>query len=128
MNIDMHIDFRGESDDRIVVLIAASDCLFARARILDADAGAIANPLFNLGATLVRKARVDGRAAGETILVPLENLEDLRIVLIRRKRLFEGSTDFLRDVPFDAHALDKKTVWLVLLVGVLREEVVEVVV
>ena len=124
----MHIQFRGEPQDRIVVRMAASDCLFARARILDADAGAIANPLFNLGATLVGKARVDGRAARETILVPLQNLEDLRVVLIRRKRLFQGSTDFLRDGPFDAHSLDKKTVSLVLLDGVLREEAVKVVV
>src|SRR5262245_41429727 len=104
MNIDMHLQFCGEPQDRIVVGMTARDSLLPGSRILDADARAVANPLFNLGATLVGKAWVDGRAAGETVLVPLQNLEDLGIVLIRRKRLFQGSTDFLRDGPFNAHA------------------------
>ena len=124
----MHIQFRGKAQDRIVVGMAAGDCLFAGARILDPDAGAIANPLFNLGATLVGETRVDGGPAGKAILVPLQNLQDLSVVLIRSKRLFQGSTDFLRDGPFDAHAFDEKVVSLILFDGILGCKAMEVVV
>ena len=108
--------------------MAARNWFFARPWILDADAGTLSNPLFDLGATFIGKAWINRRAAGKALLVLLQNLQNLRVVLIRGKGLFQCPPDFLRNGPLDAHALDKKTVSLVLLDGVFRHETMKVIV
>src|SRR5438094_1176886 len=99
--------------------MTAGYSLFVAARIFYSDAGTVANPFFDLGATFIRKPRVDWRAAGKAILIPFENFQDFRVEWIRFKGLLQCAADFLRDGPLDAHAFDEKVVSLILLDGVL---------
>src|SRR5439155_19339328 len=117
MDIDMHIQFRGEPHDRIVIGMTAGYPHFVAARIFYSDAGTVADPFFNLGATFVGICRVDGRAAGKAVFIPLQNLEDFSVVWIWGKRLLQCAADLLGDGPLDAHAFDEKVVSLVLLDG-----------
>ena len=50
--------------------MTAGDRLLASAGIFYSDAGAVADPFFDLGAAFVGKTRIDGRATGKAILVP----------------------------------------------------------
>src|SRR2546425_483528 len=128
MDVDMHVQFRGEPHDRIVIGMTASYPPFSCARIFYSDAGTVADPLFDLGATFVGITRVDGRAAGKAVFIPLQNLEDFCVVWIWGKRLFQCSADLLGDGSLDAHAFDEKIVSLVLLDGVLGCKAMKVVV
>ena len=76
----MHIQFRREPHDRIVIRMTARYPPFPGARIFYSDAGTVADPLFDLGATFFRKTRVDRRAAGESVFIPLQNFQDFRVV------------------------------------------------
>src|SRR2546423_12525811 len=118
MDIDMHIQFRGEPQDRIVIGMTAGYSLYCAAKIFYSDARAVADPFFYLGATFVGKTRVDGRAAGKAVFIPLQNLEDLRVVWIWGKRLLQCAADLLGDGPLNAHAFDEEIVSLILLDGV----------
>src|SRR5713101_1911006 len=128
MDIDMHIQFRGEPHDRIVIRMTAGSRLFPSAGIFDSDTGTVADPFFDLGATFVGKARVNGRAARKAVFIPLENLENFRVVLIRGERLLQCAADLLGDGPLDAHAFDEKVVSLILLDGILGSKSMKVVV
>src|SRR5205809_7397015 len=72
MDIHMHIQFRGESHDRIVIGMTAPYSPFVAARIFYSDAGTVVDPFFDLGATFVGISRVDGRASGKAVYVPLQ--------------------------------------------------------
>src|SRR6266487_6613063 len=98
------------------------------AKIFYSDAGTVADPFFYLAATFVGKTRVDGRAAGQAVFIPLQNLEDFRVVWIWGKRLLQCAADLLGDGPLDAHAFDEKVVSLILFDGVLGCEAMEMVV
>src|SRR5262245_11042774 len=115
MDVNMHIQFCGEPHDRIVIGMTACDAFFLAAKIFDPDAGAIPDPLLDLCATFIWKARVDGCTAREALFIPHENFEDLRVEGVWIKRLFQRAADLLSNGPLDAHALYKKLVTLVLL-------------
>src|SRR2546422_4900742 len=119
MDIDMHIQFRGEPHDRIVIGMTAGYSFDRAAKIFYSDARTVADPLFDLGATFIGITRVNGRAAGKAVFIPLQNLEDFRVVWIWVKRLLQGAADLLGDGALDAHAFDEKIVSLVLLDGAL---------
>src|SRR5262245_48392802 len=108
--------------------MTAGYALFLAAKIFDPDAGTVADPLFDLGATLVGITRVDRRSAGEAVFVPLQDLEDFGVVAIWLKRLFQRAAHLLRDGPLDAHAFDKEIVALILLDRVLGGKAMKVVV
>src|SRR5207247_7228819 len=110
MDIDMHIQFRGEPHDRIVIGMTARDSLFVAARIFYSDAGTVADPFFDLGATFVGISRVDRRAAGKAVFIPLQNPEYVRVVRIGVKRLLQGAADLLGDGTLAAHAFDEEIV------------------
>src|SRR5262249_35048242 len=118
----------GEPQDRVVVGMTAGDSLFRAAPVFDSDAGTVADPFFDLGATLFGKTRVDRGAPGEPVFVSLQNLEDCRVVRIWGKRRLQCPTDLLGDGPLDTHAFDKEIVLLILLDGVLGGEAVEMIV
>src|SRR5262245_37924899 len=99
--------------------MTARDRLFPRAGIFNSDAWAVADPFLDLVATFLGKTRVDGRATGEAVFVALQNLEDLRVVLIRSERLFQCASDLLGNRSLDTHAFDEEVVPLVLLDRVL---------
>src|SRR5439155_1422293 len=63
MDIHMHIQFRGEPHDRIVIGMTARYSLLVAARIFYSDAGTVADPFFDLGAALVGISRVDEKLA-----------------------------------------------------------------
>src|SRR5438309_1563074 len=128
MDIDMHLQFRREPQDRIVIGMTAGHSLDRTAKIFYSDAGAVADPFFYFGATFVGKTRVDGRAAGKAVFIPFQNLEDFRVVWIWGKRLFQCAADLLGNGPLDAHAFDEEVVSLILLDGVLRGKAMEVIV
>src|SRR5437762_9281696 len=112
MDIHMHIQFCGEPHYRIVIGMTARYSLFVAARIFYSDAGAVADPFFNLGATFLGISRVDGRASGKSGFIPLQNPEDFRVVWIWGKRLFQCAADLLGNGALDAHAFDEKVVSL----------------
>src|SRR6266567_2640579 len=128
MDIDVHLQFRGEPQDRIVIRMTAGDRLFPSAGIFDADTGTVADLFFDLGATFVGKTRINGRAAGKAVFIPIQNPENFRVVLIRGERLLQCAADLLGDGPLDAHAFDEKIVSLILLDGILGGKTMEVVV
>ena len=68
------------------------------------------------------------RAAGESVLIPLQNFQDFRVVWIRGKRLLQCAADLLSNGPLDAHAFDEKVVSLILFDGVFGCEAMEMVV
>src|SRR5262249_8005105 len=74
VDINVHVQFRGEPHDRIVIRMTAGYSFLRAARIFYSDAWAVANPLFDLGATLLGISRVDGRAPREPVFVSLQNL------------------------------------------------------
>src|SRR2546425_6998401 len=89
------------------------------AKIFYSDAGTVADPFFDLGATFVGISRVDGRASGKAVFIPLQNLEDFHVVWICGKRLVQCAADLLVNGALDAHAFDEKVVSLILRVVVL---------
>src|SRR5438105_2753215 len=99
----MHIQFRDEPHDRIVIGMTASDALDRAPPIFYSDAGTVTDPFFDFGATFVGITRIDGRATGKAVFVSLQNLEDFRIEWIWLKWLFQSAADFLGDGPLDAH-------------------------
>src|SRR5207249_1651232 len=99
--------------------MTTGDPLDRAAKIFYSDAGAVADPFFDLGATFVGKTGVNGRATGKSVFIALQNLEDFCVVWIRVKRLLQCAANLLGDGPLDAHAFDEKVVSLVLLDRVL---------
>src|SRR5207247_2012671 len=99
--------------------MTAGYSLYRAAKIFYSDAGTVADPFFDLGATFVGITRIDGRTSGKAVFVPLKNLQDFRVVWIWGKRLLQCAADLLGDGPLDAHAFDEKIVSLILLDGVL---------
>src|SRR5438477_4084157 len=128
VDIDMHIQLCGEPQDRIIIGMTARYSPFPGARIFYSDAGTVADPPFDLGATFFRKTRVNQRTAGESVLIPLQNFQDFRVVWIRGKRLLQCAADLLSNGPLDAHAFDEKVVSLILFDGVFGCEAMEMVV
>src|SRR5437867_8868923 len=112
----------------IVVGITAGYSLYRAAKIFYSDAGTVADPFFDLGATFVGITWIDGRTSGKAVFVPLKNLQDFRVVWIWGKRLLQCAADLLGDGPLDAHAFDEKIVSLILLDGVFGCEAMKVVV
>src|SRR5258708_1420560 len=108
--------------------MAAGYRFLSGAGIFYPDAGTIADPFFDLGATFVRKTRVDGGAAGEAIVVPVENLEDFGVVRIRGKRRIQRATDFLGNGSLNAHAFDEEVISFVLIDRIPGRKAVKVVV
>src|SRR5439155_14874496 len=82
MDIDMHIQFRGEPQDRVVIGMTAGYSLDRAAKIFYSNARTVADPFLDLGATFAGKTRVNGRTAGKAVFIPLQNLEDFRVVRI----------------------------------------------
>src|SRR6059036_1843586 len=108
--------------------MTAGYSLYRAAKIFYSDAGTVADPFLDLGATFVGITRIDGRAAGKAVFIPLQNFEDFRVVWIWVERLLQCAADLLGDGPLDAHAFDEKIVSLILLDGVLGCETMKVVV
>src|SRR5262245_1471358 len=93
VDINMHIQFRSEPQDRIVIRMTAGDAFFFAAEIFYSDARTVTDPFYDLGAAFVGITRIDGRAPGKAIFVPLQNPQDLRVEWVRFKRLFQSAAD-----------------------------------
>src|SRR5689334_23131683 len=95
VNVNVYIQLRGETHDRIIVRMTARDRLCSRSRIFNTNAWTISNPLDDLRATFIRETGIDRRAAGKTLFIALQNSQNFCIIRIWIKRLFQRPANVL---------------------------------
>jgi len=83
VDVDDRVQLGGEANDGVVVGVTANDAAGIAPVVLNADAWALANPLFHLAAALHRLRWIDGNQARNSIGVLFEVLANLFFLIVR---------------------------------------------